>query len=95
MYIKLLYNSRNSNFFLLYRKETGIRVYLYINKRININTWEEISLFKDVCAITLRPKGRDKDAGEESIQILNVYNLSLSLVINDNPFSLLVLKEGI
>ena len=67
MYIKLLYNSRNSNFFLLYRKETGIRVYLYINKRININTWEKISLFKDVYVVTLRLKGRDEDAREESI----------------------------
>ena len=67
MYIKLLYNSRNSNFFLLYRKETGIRVYLYINKRININTWKKIFLFKDVYAITLRLKGRDKNIGKESI----------------------------
>ena len=67
MYIKLLYNSRNSNFFLLYKGETSIRVYLYINKRININTWEEISLFKDVYAVTLRLKGRDEDAREESI----------------------------
>ena len=67
MYIKLLYNSRNSNFFLLYRGETGIRVYLYINKRININTWKKIFLFKDVYAITLRLKGRDEDTREESI----------------------------
>ena len=38
VYTKSSYNPGNSRFFLLYKGEAGTRVYLYINKRIDIDS---------------------------------------------------------
>ena len=93
MYIKLLDNPGTSNFFLLYKNKAGIKIYLYINKRININIQEEISLFKNIYTIIIKFKGRNKVIGEKIIQILNIYNPSPSLIINNNLLNLLILKK--
>ena len=65
--MKLSYNPGNSRFFLLYKGEAGIRVYLYINKRIDIDSWEEIFLSKDVCAIILKLREENANIEGDSI----------------------------
>ena len=86
--MKLSYNSKNSRFFLLYKGEAEMRAYLYINKRIDIDLQKEIFLFKDVYIITLKLREENANIEGDSIQIINIYNLSLFLVINNNSFNL-------
>ena len=91
VHTKSSYNPGNSGFFLSHKGEIGTRVCLYINKRIDVDSWEETFPSKDVCAIVLKLKGESANVEEDSVQILNVYNPSPSLITNDNPSSLPVL----
>ena len=88
VHTKSSYNPGNSRFFLSHKGEAGTRACLYINKRIDIDSWEETFPSKDVCAITLKLREENADIGGDSIQIINVYNSSPFLVTNNNPSSL-------
>ena len=44
-----------------------MRVYLYINKRIDIDSWEKIFPSKDICVITLKLREENADIEENSI----------------------------
>ena len=67
VHTKSSYNPKNSRFFLLYKEEAGIRTCLYINKRIDINSWEKIFPSKDVYTITLKLREENADIEEDSI----------------------------
>ncbi len=82
---ELWYNPRNqstydpstSQFHLFHRGEEGTRVCLYINKRVDIDSWEADYSSSDCCSIRLSI-GKTTGEGPEAtdLWIHNIYNPS-------------------
>lgn len=69
------YNLSHSSFYLIYSGEKETRVCLYINKRLDIDSWETVFSSTDCCSIRLRR--RDGQQGEIiDLWVHNIYNPS-------------------
>ena len=72
------YNSSTSEFYLAYREKEGTRVCFYINKRIDINSWQVTHETEDLS--TLKLESRESSNGEQNTitHIHNIYSPSPS-----------------
>ena len=72
-FITTFYNSCSLKFTLYYSLFRELRVYIYINKKLNIKKWEITHYLKDIQTITINIDPRYK---EIKTLIYNIYNLS-------------------
>ena len=71
------YNPSSSQFHLFYRGEEGARVYQYINKRLDIDSWEAEYASGDYCSLKLTLKKEQEGEGVQAeVWIYNIYNPS-------------------
>lgn len=82
LYNKSLFNSGSSRFHLAHRLKPDTRTCFYINKRLDLESWEFENERGDLCSIKLTICNREKrptgNNNPESIWIHNVYNPSLT-----------------
>ena len=57
------YNPSSSQFYLFYRGEEGTRVCWYVNKRLDIDSWEAEYAGGDCCSLKLTLKKEQKGEG--------------------------------
>ena len=87
---KSTYNPSSSQFHLFHRGEEGTRVCWYVNKRVDIDSWEAEYAGGDCCSLKLTLKnGRGRNGAQEEVWIHNIYNPSpRSTRSTDSPSTL-------
>ena len=86
---KTAYNPSSSRFYLAHCGDIEARTCLYINKRIDPDTWEARFKGRDFCSLRIQVK-------ETPVWIHNVYNPSpVSLTSQDSPSTLPALAEAL
>ena len=70
------FNLGSSNFHLVYRPKADTRTYFYINKRLDLKSWEVVIDEKDLCSLKLAIKDVRPLDQQRKIWIHNAYNPS-------------------
>jgi hypothetical protein len=83
------YNPQNAPFYLTYPPKPLSRVYVYINKRIHLNSWKVTNHSEDAQTVTIQygPKNYQR-----TLQIYNIYNPSPSSHLFLDPGTLETLR---
>lgn len=77
VYNRSIFNPGSSNFFLAHRSEPDTRTCFYINKRLNLESWNVRNNNKDLCSIKLSLQDSEgHSASKRVIWIHNTYNPS-------------------
>ena len=93
---KSLYNPGNRNFYLAYRPKPDTCTCFYINKRLDLESWEMEKSKKDLCSIRLSIKDKHLEAASQKkkIWIHNAYNPSLVSYTSNTGPSKALQKKG-
>ena len=83
-----LLSFHRSDFHLLYKSEADIRVCLYINEKIDFNSWEIEYSSSNICMLKLKITISSK---KKMIFVYNVYNFSLTSYSARDSLSILLL----
>jgi hypothetical protein len=76
--VSTFYNSFNIDFHLFYEETKNVKICFYVNTRLHVDHWSMNYVFDDVCII------RIKMTNNKSINVHNVYNVSLSFYMTRN-----------
>lgn len=88
IYNRSTFNPGSSNFFLAHKPEPDTCTCFYINKRLNLESWNVRNNDKNLCAIKLSIWDRESRAESgKIIWIHNIYNLSLTSYEPTNSLS--------
>ena len=82
-YDLIAYNTRDNGFYLVNIRDKDSRVLIYINKRISIDSWSEVSYLTNAQLITLR-------LGATQINVYNIYSPPLVSYIDNSKISVLI-----
>src|SRR5271170_3889754 len=81
-YDSATYNTRDSGFHLIDKKDRDSRVSMYINKRISTDSWNEVLYSLNTQSITLR-------LNDTQISVYNIYSPPPACYSDNNEFSAL------
>ena len=70
------FNPGSSNFHLIHRPKADTRTCFYVNKRLDLKSWEVVNDEKDLCSLKLVIKDMQSLDLQQEIWIYNAYNLS-------------------
>ena len=70
------FNSNSSNFYLVHKLKTDTRTCFYVNKRLDLESWEITNEEKNLCSLKLVVKNMRLSNQWREIWIHNVYNPS-------------------
>ena len=91
---KSTYNPSHSKFHLVHQGKEGTRVCMYVNKRIDIDSWDEVFSGNDYCSIKIRLKKTEDTEEKIEVWVHNVYNPSpTSYKTKDSPSTIPVISE--
>ena len=91
---KSTYNPSHSKFHLVHQGKEGTRVCIYVNKRIDIDSWDEVFSGNDCCSIKIKLKKTEDTEEKIEVWVHNVYNPSpTSYKTKDSPSTIPVISE--